>query len=170
MYHSVVGSLIQHIFEEKCGRNQGHKPVNEREGLALTLNLHTRWDEEKDVPLEEGYRYADMVIYASTNYVNVWVRERSNLAPVDDEGYVCGDYVESSTEWKQVASHDSCWRAAVDDFFYEYNDSHSTLRGGGGIQGGHCLPYIVLHRDELRKDGIKTPMELDDFDRKREKR
>lgn len=168
MYVGILASLICTLFEEKCGDNQARKPLEERKGFTLTLSLNTRWDEATDTRVEEGYRYADLVIYGAYNAISVFVRERSHIAPCDEDGNICGDYVDFKGEWKLTCHHDSCWREAVRDYFYKYKDSAAVL-GHSDFPDGYFKDYEVYHRDVFRKAGIETPMEDDDWERKRER-
>lgn len=80
-----------------------------------------------DYAREDGYRNVDLGLYAACNYVSVYIRERWDVIPLEDlEDEEDGgpkpgkDYVEGSSGWKLVGSHDSGWRGMVEEFLGKY--------------------------------------------------
>lgn len=124
MTHQMLTDVLVDTFEEHVGKWQEKKPEADRRALKVTFR--TRIDYDK----EEGYRYMDLVVYAAFNYVSVYVRERWTVLDINDisdeldpsgenqieEGK---DYVDGSTEWRQIAHHDSGWRSAISSFLFE---------------------------------------------------
>lgn len=114
----LLGTAICRTFERVAGKWQSKKP----EPKAFVVEFSTSIDHDK----EEGYRYVDLVIYAECNYVNVYARERWNVIPLEDleyneeedDTYVKPgkDYVEGSSPWTLLCSHDSGWTSAVQEF------------------------------------------------------
>lgn len=70
----------------------------------------------------EGYAQKTLVLYAPSNYVQVWTRQEWEMIPVealDDESgdLLPGwDYEVGATPWSKLADHDSCWREGVAEF------------------------------------------------------
>lgn len=151
----MLMQLIDHAFEKEAGRLQCKKPGPERVGLSLTVSLNCDWEKE------EGYRHADLVIYAYTNYVQVYSRTRANVAPIDEDGEM-GEYEESATPWELKCCHDSCYRTAIEDFFRE-----NEGKGAGPLQhndfpNGFFNPYTVTTRDDMIKAGVPLKKEYDE--------
>ena len=156
----MLGTLINHLFEEKVGRWQAKKPLSERKGFAVTLNLNTRFTEDGNTPLEEGYRYADIVLYGYANYITVFTRTRSTLAPVDKDGNIIGDYEKSATKWEEKMHHDSCWREAVNDWLFEHSDNACTLGHTDFKSDRLGDPYAVVPLQELLDSGVEIKSEI----------
>jgi hypothetical protein len=96
----------------------------------------------------EGYSYRDLLIYAPSNYVGVYTRERSNLAPLDKEGEICGDYNYHYGVWQSMSYHDSCWREdGVKRFIYTYQDVLNVFSGSS-----RDWYEVITAPEEIQKD------------------
>lgn len=108
-----------------------------------------------DYNREEGYRRSEMMIYAPTNYVQVWVRDCWNVIPLadmtdeDDAVPLPGKgYVRGSSEWTILSDHDSCWRDdGVRRYIYQNADE---LQGFGTLRLNSWYEIINPPREELK--------------------
>jgi hypothetical protein len=90
-----------------------------------------------DYDKEDGYRGKDLLIWAKSNYVQVWQRDNWNVISLedledeDDGGPKAGkDYQSGHSEWKFMSDHDSCWRSdGVDQFVFNNRDILTIFRG-----------------------------------------
>lgn len=86
--------------------NPGFKPE-----LTLNFEFHLKVNYEK----EEGYRYLDVVIWAPTNYIAVFSKERWCVISPDDidsenDCLMPGkDYTQGETDLECHTYHSSCW-------------------------------------------------------------
>lgn len=130
---SMMTKMIVHAFETCCGKWQENKPLKQRTAFKMTF--------AKQVPEgEDGYRDYDLILYAPMDYVQVWVRERWDVIPLDhleyDEdgnGMVkpgC-DYIKGEGPWILITNHDSCWRDGVREFLSKKNKEIKHLTGFG---------------------------------------
>jgi hypothetical protein len=129
----LLSKVIAQTFEKEVGRGQFR-----REGppKALKVSFSTRTDNE-----EEGYRSADLVLFAGMNYVGVYVRDCWDVIPVEHLGYdedledtyvkPGHAYVKGESPWKVIGYHDSCWRDSVEKFLAERWEDILTFRGPG---------------------------------------
>ena len=135
----MLSDVICETFEKHIGRRQLVKP----EKQAMRIEFRTKIDHDT----EEGYRYADMIIYAPMNYVQVWVRTRWCVIPVDDlecdsdhpdDVFVKKgkDYTEGASEWKLIGDHDSCWRDSVLRFL---TNDRNEIQGFSSIRGWYSI-------------------------------
>lgn len=124
-FSNVLETIIVDTFENRVGRMH-----NDR---AMLVNFRLNIDYEK----EEGYRYLDVLIYAPTNYVKVYTRERWTVIAVDDmETDEMGEFVpkegkeysEGESEWKRWSDHDSGWRSdGIGRILSQYHDRISMV-------------------------------------------
>lgn len=139
---NTTAELICHLFTKEAGTWQSVS----KEPKALYLKVKTRVDYSK----EEGYRFKEMVLYASMSYVKVFVRKSwvvASLRPEAEDD--CDlDYEEGDSGWDLVGNHDSVWREHVAGFF----DRDVTT-----FDGPH--PYYAITLDRAREMGVpvKTP-------------
>lgn len=106
-FTNMLGDVIINEFEMRVGRNSD-------KAMLIEFNTKVDWDKE------EGYRYTDLLIYAPSNYVQVWARDRWNVCPLEDMEYdepamdmvpkPGKDYVQGETEWRMLTDHDCAWR------------------------------------------------------------
>ena len=167
MIKNVLSNMIYHLFEDKCGDNQARKPLNERHGLVMSFALRNHFGEDGEI-IEVGYRNFDLVIYGAYNYVSVYSRFRSHVAPADSDGIICGDYVSEEEDWELICHHDSCWRGAISGLLFSIQDKISTTGNFKLKDGFISESYGVLHRDKIRELGIETPQEIDDWEKELE--
>jgi hypothetical protein len=115
--NNLLSDVINSTFTHQVGKNQERKEV--QQALLVRFSSRINYD------TEEGYRHVDLVLYAPYNYVQVWVRERWNVIPLEDlEDDGNGDtyvkrgknYQEGASDWRCIGDHDSCWREAVQSF------------------------------------------------------
>lgn len=114
----LLALAICKTFISACGKWQAKSPTPK----AFVVGFKTSVDYNK----EEGYRYVDLALYASHNYVSVYSRERWDVIPLEDLDYdeeseemlpkKGKDYIKGETPWKLLGSHDSGWSGAVQDF------------------------------------------------------
>jgi hypothetical protein len=147
MTSTLVSQLLCHIFKEEAGTDQLRAPEQERRALLVSTNTKIDYDKE------EGYRYADMVLYAGYNYVQVWVRTRWNVAPLPPEDVEWEDhdwqYDEGSSPWERWSFHDSCWRSdGVDKFLRSFEHL-----GFNGLS--FRAPYDVIDLVKVKELGIE---------------
>lgn len=129
-YRSILASVLCETYEREGGKWQSRKP----EPKAFRFTFATRIDHAK----EEGYRYLDVSLFAAGNYVQVCVRKRWNVIPLDDliygeDGECSGvkpgkDYVKGASSWTEVANHDSCWREGIERILRDHEDEIILLR------------------------------------------
>jgi hypothetical protein len=115
----MTGTLVNSIITVEFSKLK--TPENKDKGMLLSF----RTARGKD---EEGYRHADLFISAPCNYVEVWVRTRWCVIPIEDleegadgETYIKSgkDYTKGESEWTLVSCHDSCWPEGIRKFFQE---------------------------------------------------
>jgi hypothetical protein len=128
IFRQMFGDVITYTFDKEVGKFQVSR--NRREGgepRAMLVSFKTKTDHTT----EEGYRHVDLLIYGPMNYVQVWVRERWDVIPIEDlEDDADGDtrlkagcsYTKGETNWKLIADHDSGWREGVHRFLQENED------------------------------------------------
>lgn len=142
MLTDILTSIICHAFETHAGKNQLRKEYEDRRGLLVQFRTHI------DHSQEEGYRYADLLIFAGMNYVEVWARRRWTVAPLDPDADEDADlnYDEGSSEWEQLCYHDSCWRSdGVSDFIWQNRDDLQGL--------SNSEPWTVVTLSDIVKLG-----------------
>lgn len=104
MLSNIASTLLQEFFEKNVQRGTGG-------GIAVTFHDKVYFD------IEEGYRFIDLVIYAPTNYIAVFMRKRSNVLPHGKE-----EYVKTVGKWQKLIYHDSCWLEELRSFFFDRRD------------------------------------------------
>ena len=134
MMHSLLATMICAIFEEKCGKWQSRQV--RPQALQLSFSVHPDFDKE------EGYRQLDLLVYGPMNYVEVWVRRRWTVIPLEDMEWdeeACEsvikpgqDYQTGATEWERICYHDSGWRTAIADLLFENREKLGTFDGPTG--------------------------------------
>lgn len=114
--HHLLTSVVRSDFLKNVGKWQRRSA--EPKAMLVSFNTPINHD------IESGYRYLDLLIFAPHNYVQVWVRERWTVIPLDDleDGDDGGikpgkDYIEGKSEWKMIADHDSGWTEGVENTF-----------------------------------------------------
>lgn len=149
MRHHLLATIIEHQFEQNPGMNQsplwGKKP---KEPKALLITFKTTLDYK----VEEGYRFLDLLIYAPTNYVQVWTRERSNIYRFDDPEK---RYVETNENWIMHTDHDSVWRSAISNVIGKYEDKLLVFDGAAFGSWYKIIP-VPPELEELRKKQRKN--------------
>ena len=112
MLDNILLTIIRETFLRESGKRS--------EETWFRVEFETPVDYDK----EEGYRQVEMVLYAPHNYVQVWVRTKWDVVPVegieyDESGYNSlkegFDYNKGASEWQMIANHDSCWTDGVSD-------------------------------------------------------
>lgn len=153
MYESMLARVICEEFEKNPGKDQapifGEKPG---EPKALLIGFRRRIDHDK----EDGYRYLDLLLFAPTNYVQVWTRSRANTISLEDMEEDDGemvpkdgkDYESTKTEWEMHSDHDSCWRDAVGQVLW---DNRESIAGFDSINGWAKVIPVPPELGELYK-------------------
>ena len=109
----MLQTLLQQVIEFEFARHVG-RPETPQQMMLVRVK----------VPVPggfEGYAQKTLVIYAPSNYVQVWSRQEWDMVPSEglldneEEGLKEG-YVKGSTPWTKLAHHDSCWREGVREF------------------------------------------------------
>jgi hypothetical protein len=125
MANLISPSILRALIVSEFKKLRDAAPPRTTPSMVLTFSTSVN-DE-----VEDGYRYADLVIRAPTNYVQVWGRARWNVIPaedLEDDGDGSGDchvkpgkdYTQGATEWKMLADHDSGWTDGIDRFLREH--------------------------------------------------
>jgi len=138
----VLSHIICHEFEIRCGKHQLVSDVSKADPQAFKLTFDTEVKYDK----EEGYRYLDVIIYGPMNYVQVWMRRRWDVIPVEDMDYnedggtpLPGkDYQKGASEWVLLGDHDSGWREGVRKVLSEKDIT--TLRTFNGGDWWKLIP------------------------------
>lgn len=146
----MLAEVICDKFLKEVGKGQGLV----RNAMLITFRSVTNFD------LEEGYRHIELLIYAPSNYVQVWVRDTSDVIPLEDmeeqgEEMVPKKgtgYTKSATEWKLIGDHDSCWRDAVEKLL---KDRKNDIIGFSGSGAGFTTLLAPLELDTLREEQRK---------------
>lgn len=118
---NMLTDVICQQFEKAPGRNQQNpweKKPDVCQALLIPFNASIDYDNE------DGFRHVDILLYALTNYVQVWMRKRWDVIKLEDMEDAGGDddemvpkkgkdYTKGSSEWELVTDHDSCWRDGI---------------------------------------------------------
>lgn len=126
MLTNLLSNVICETFLKEYGRN------NLGQAMMVTFSVSIDYDKE------HGYRYLDLLIYAPSNYVQVWARDRSDVIPLDDMDYDDSedesypregkDYVKTTGEWRLMSDHSSCWTEdGVSRIINQYSDRLQTF-------------------------------------------
>jgi hypothetical protein len=141
--HSLLATMICALFDKECGKFQVRQ--EEPKALKISFSVHPDYDKE------EGYRQLDLVVYGPMNYVEVWVRRRWAVIPLEDLEYdeETGEseikegrgYQTGASEWERICYHDSCWRTAISDLLFKNQEELSSFDGPTGEPWQVVDPY-----------------------------
>lgn len=171
MLEYMLADIICQTFEKAPGRNQdlpcysmgGPPEITSKQAMLIEMDIHI--DSEK----EEGYRHIDLLLYAPSNYVQVWTRERWDVIPLEDleydddgDSYVKKgkDYTKGETEWTMLSDHDSCWRDAVQKLIFDNRHKLASFDGIGSwykVIPLQIFPQLAeLYKAERKKRGYSV--------------
>lgn len=126
----MLAQIINSTFEKVGGKFQAKKPESERKALVVKFSTNPDFDKE------EGYRWLELALYASHNYVSVYVRKSWCVIPLEDleddgDGDTRirkgADYSKGVEPWTRVCHHDSCWRDAVRNVLSDPNNKINLI-------------------------------------------
>lgn len=138
IFRQIFADVIIHTFIREVGKHQiGRSRKDGVDPKAFLVSFKTK----TNYTVEEGYRHIDLLIYAPMNYVQVWVRERWDVIPIEDlEDDGQGDtlvragcsYTKGETTWALMADHDSCWTEGVHNILRTHEDKIHLLESSLG--------------------------------------
>lgn len=144
MLSYLLSDIICQTFEKEIGRGQNRRPVAEQKAMLVGFRIPINYDKE------DGYRQFDLLVYGPMNYVGVYIRERSHVAPLDKDGEVSEEYVKTVGEWKCVGYHDSCWRDSIKQEIHRRGNDLQTFDGViGRWYDSVSVPEEILNDPEL---------------------
>lgn len=124
MLSTIISTIICETFDKANLRMQNnHSP---KRGMYLPFT--TKIDYEN----EEGYRWKDLLLYAGSNYVGVYTRDRCDI-------WKNGARTFDMTLWESLGYHDCEWRGVVDRFLFVNSD---ILNGVGKLSNWYELIEI----------------------------
>ena len=156
MIEHMLARVICEQFEKTPGKNQRRQPWTTLPGgggekkiaqaMLVDFSLRTNYD------VEMGYRHLDLLIYAPMNYVQVWIRERwiviplEDLEDADDGGTVVKKgkaYIDGKSEWIKIGDHDSCWPDAVRGIL-----SDKRITGFSGLDSWYSVIPVPVELEQ----------------------
>jgi hypothetical protein len=126
MMRSLLREVICQTFETERHTGALYGPARPNKAMIIGFRCSRLsgpgMPEEKEGEEDQYYWGKDLLIYAPTNYVQVWWRDRWNPA---FEGFQAG-----TTEWEKLSDHDSGWREdGVARFLERYEDKLLVFSG-----------------------------------------
>lgn len=125
MLSHILSWIICDTFVHEVGRFTRYSPDATLTAMLVEFAVRVNYEQEA------GYRHRDLLIFADSNYVGVYTRERWNV--LRRKGETTG--TTGSSQWQVLAYHDSCWRTdGVERFLFQHRDDLLTV-------GQACGPW-----------------------------
>lgn len=123
MLKDIITQMISTTFEKEVGKGQNEKDTPKM--MHIGINLYPSEKNEYDV--------YHMFIYAPMNYVYVAVQEEI----ITNKGK------RKTGDLHVLCYHDSCWRAAVNDFIFRHENEISSFRSFTSMFGWYDVLDIT---------------------------
>lgn len=123
----MLDSILSRIICTEYQRHFQRRLQEEAKLWPHTKGLLVRFSISRDHEREEGYREFHLLVYGEKNYVGVYTQECWDVAPIDENGELTGDYEKGSSEWTVHGYHDSCWRDAVGRVLFSNSSRLNTV-------------------------------------------
>lgn len=123
MLTNILTQIIASTFRTNLGKNTPSK--------VMVLHFSVSVADEF-----EGYARWTMILWAPSNYLEVWVRKEWNQVPAegldgDDDLKPGFEYKLGAEPWTILISHDSGWRSTIQDFINQHRHEFLTLNEFG---------------------------------------